>query len=214
MTWRGGAKKGGARVVRAKKAESTGAEGRERQKDKRTAVKGGRGGGREGRGRGASGKREKARNVWRFGVMRFNYKTRRVLQLARRRTPHSRPFLRYGCPTPLRASRTLSFPPFRGYLRFDSPYLPSHPQLHRPFSRIPRLGPYPENYLSSPPPFRPVKDSRIARPRTPASRLLLTVAISGRGSIFYQSKTRRSLSFFSSCKMKFMDNLDLSKYLR
>lgn len=35
-------------MVRAKKAESTGAEGRERQKDKRTAVKGGGAGGGEG----------------------------------------------------------------------------------------------------------------------------------------------------------------------
>lgn len=51
MTWRGGAKKGGARVVRAKKAESTGAEGRERQKDKRTAVKGGGGEERAAKGR-------------------------------------------------------------------------------------------------------------------------------------------------------------------
>lgn len=46
-------------------------------------------------------------------------------------------------------------------------------------------------------PFHSVKDSRIARPRTPASRLLLAVAISGIGSIFYQSDSRNTpKSFF------------------
>lgn len=44
-----------------------------------------------------------------FGVMRFNYKTRRVLQLARRRAPETTP--------------TLPFRQFCSYLRFDSPYL-------------------------------------------------------------------------------------------
>lgn len=46
-------------------------------------------------------------------------------------------------------------------------------------------------------PFRPVKDSRIARPRPPASRLLLVVAISGRLDILpiRLAKTRRT-SFF------------------
>lgn len=78
-----------------------------------------------------------------------------------------------------RLSRPLSFPPFRGYLRFDSPYLPSHPQLYRSFSRVPRLGPYPENY-SLP---RTVKDSRTERPRTPASHLLLAAAVSGDGGL-------------------------------
>ncbi|KAL0114528.1 hypothetical protein PUN28_011665 [Cardiocondyla obscurior] len=73
------------------------------------------------------------------------HNTHTVLRV--RRTPSPSPFL---CPPPDAAPcLSLSFPPFRGYLRFDSPYLPSHPQLHRPFSRIPRLGPYPENYLFS-----------------------------------------------------------------
>lgn len=110
--------------------------------------------------KGVSGKREKARNVWRFGVMRFNYKTRRVLQLARRRTPHPRPSFTPPAPPP-RPSRSLSFPPFRSYLRFDSPYLPSHPQLRRPFSRSsPR--PVPRKLNPSP----PVKDSRTERAAT------------------------------------------------
>lgn len=144
---------------------------RRMEKDRKTGVA---------RREGMNGKREKARNVWRFGVMRFNYKTRRVLQLARRRTPHPSPT---PAPRPRgtnpRLSRPFSFPPFRGYLRFDSPYLPSHPQLCRSFSRVPRLGPYPENY----PLPRTVKDSRTERPRTPASHLLLAAAVSGDGGL-------------------------------
>lgn len=96
-------------------------------------------------------------------------------------------FLRYHPPpspvpdTNPRLFRPLSFPPFRGYLRFDSPYLPSHPQLCRSFSRVPRLGPYLENYPLPPPPT--VKDSRTERPRTPASHLLLAAAVSGDGGL-------------------------------
>ena len=56
--------------------------------------------------------------------MRFNYKTRRVLQLARRRT--HRPLRAH---LPLPAPSTVPFTPFlftvpfHSYLRFDSPYL-------------------------------------------------------------------------------------------
>lgn len=150
----GGGEKRGNRGGSSKKAKSTGAEDGERQKDRRGRRREGKG------GRGSvNGKREKARNVWRFGVMRFNYKTRRVLQLARRRTPHPRP-------------------------SFATPALPF-------LSAVPRLFTVWFALSSQPPPtpivlslvflasagtlkttsplhlFRSVKDSRIARPRTP-----------------------------------------------
>lgn len=113
-------------------------------------------------------------------------------------------------PAPSRASLApLSFPPFRGYLRFDSPYLPSHPQLCRSFSRVPRLGPYPENY---PLPCT-VKDSRTERPRTPASHLLLAAVVSGDGvgSIFYQSNSRnlpKPFFLFVARDYKLVNNLN------
>lgn len=115
---------------------------RRMEKDRKTGVA---------RREGMNGKREKARNVWRFGVMRFNYKTRRVLQLARRRTPHPSPPLPPPVPAaPTRAS--LAPFPFRrsaviyGLIRLIFPATPNSTVLSLVFlasARTPKTTPSP-----------------------------------------------------------------------
>lgn len=131
-----------------------------------------------------NGEREKARNVWRFGVMRFNYKTRRVLQLARRRTPHPRP-----SPSRGRPARLAPFP-FRrsaviyGLIRLIFPPTPNSAVLSLSFLASAR------KLTPSAAPSH-VKDSRTERPRTPASRCLPQRARRSRGgSIFHRFELR------------------------
>jgi len=52
-----------------------------------------------------------------------------------------------------RRAHSLSFPPFRGYLRFDSPYLPGHPQTPAVY---PRSSPRPVPRKLPPPPPLPL----------------------------------------------------------
>lgn len=96
--------------------------------------------------------------------------------------PLTLPSLLLSPPAPPRAACLRSFPPFRGYLRFDSPYLPRHPRLHRPFSPV-FSSPRPGTPKTTAPPVS-VKDSRTARAATDlaASHLLLVAAVSGDGA--------------------------------
>jgi hypothetical protein len=166
------------------------------RKDRRRQRTAGRGGGGAGGGGGGGGRVAKGRRRGMYGDSESCDSTiklgefcswRGVVPLA---CPPARPPApsSFSLPgTAARRAHSLSFPPFRGYLRFDSPYLPGHPQTPAVYPRssprpVPRKLPPP---LPSPSPRQPVKDSRIARPRIPASHLLLVIAISSDvGSIF------------------------------
>lgn len=132
--------------------------------------------------------------------MRFNYKTRRVLQLARRRTPHPRSSFATPDATPM----PLAPFPFRrsaviyGLIHLIFPATPNSIVLSLVFlasARTPKT-------TSPLHPFCPVKDSRIARPRTPASRLLLAVAISGRLDILPIRLVKYAEVFLSFCRAR------------